>query len=382
MRFYYYYPTWNKPSGGNKQIRLMGSLLSELGVEACLLRDRKFFAADPPFDDNVFYGVPVPVAPFPFEDAGAHLRPEDVVVLPEVLLDRTLPQCRGWRCRLALNNQNGFYGLRYRPPLRETRRAIEFAVANAPYVASLCRNYLAIPAERIFLIPLWVTRPPFELRTDGLPRALSVCYMPRKIPDEARRVRELVRATHPDVPWVEIDGLTEPEVAQKYRESSIFFAAQDLEGFGLPAAEAMACGCLVAGFAGTGRFPHPYATTANGFWAPDRDVTAAAEMVRRAIDIVCGGRERYDQYLDAGRQTARRFTKVPVLDALADLMRVVERRGYGARKNTVAGLGWGGELFAHRLLYNYDQLGWAGRLLSSVSKTTKPLRKFLGAATS
>jgi hypothetical protein len=378
MRVYFYYPTWDKPSGGNKQIRLMASLLAELGVETLLLRDRKFFSAETPFDDNVFYGVPVPVALFPFEDAGARLQPEEVVVLPEVLLDRTLPRCRGWKCRLALNNQNGFYGLRYRPPLRETRRAIEFALANAPYVASLCKNYLAIPAERVFLIPLWVTRPPFDLGTGETPRALSVCYMPRKLPDEARQVRELVRATHLDVPWVEIDGLTEPEVARKYRESSIFFAAQDLEGFGLPAVEAMACGCLVAGFAGTGCFPHPYANAANGFWAPDRDVAAAADRVRRALAVVRGGGEPYERYLDAGHETARRFTKEPVLHALADMVRVVENRGYAARKNSVPGLGWGGELFAHRLLYNYDQLGWAGRLLSSVSKTTKPLRKLLG----
>jgi hypothetical protein len=32
MRFFFY-PTWNKPSGGNKQLRLMASLLMELGVE-------------------------------------------------------------------------------------------------------------------------------------------------------------------------------------------------------------------------------------------------------------------------------------------------------------------------------------------------------------
>src|SRR5437868_847403 len=102
MRFFFLYPTWNKPSGGNKQLRLAASLLAELGVETFLVRDRQYYAPGAGFDDNVFYGVPVPVAPFPFEEAGTHLRPEDVLVLPEVLLDRTLPLCKGWKCRLAL----------------------------------------------------------------------------------------------------------------------------------------------------------------------------------------------------------------------------------------------------------------------------------------
>jgi hypothetical protein len=378
MRFFYYYPTWDKPSGGNKQLRLAASLLAELGVETFLLRDRKYFAPGTEFDDNVFYGVPVPLAPFTFEDAGAHLRPEDVLVLPEVLLDRTLPLCTEWKCRLALNNQNGFYGLRYRPPLRDTRHAFEFVLVNAPYVASLCKKYLAIPAERIFLVPYWIARSPFDLHAGSAPRSLSVCYMPRKLPDAVRRVRELVHLAHPDIPWVEIDGLPEPEVARQFRASSIFMATQDQEGFGLPAVEAMACGCLVAGFAGTGRFPHPYASAANGFWAPDRDVAAAAGAVCRAISVVRGGGERYEHYLKAGQETARRFTKEPALKTLAEVVKVVEDRSYASRRNSVPGLGWGGELFAHRLLYNYDQLGWAGRFLSSVSKTTKPLRKLLG----
>jgi hypothetical protein len=49
-----------------------------------LVRDRRFFAPDGGFDDNVFYSVPIPLAPFPFEEAGARLKPDDVLILPEV----------------------------------------------------------------------------------------------------------------------------------------------------------------------------------------------------------------------------------------------------------------------------------------------------------
>ena len=256
-------------------------------------------------------------------------------------------------------------------------RSVEFAVANAPYVAALCRDHLGINEQRVFLVPHWVVRSSFELREVEGRRNLAVCYMPRKLPDEGRAVRELVKQTHPDVPWVEIDGLPESRVAQIFRENSLFFAAQDLEGCPLPALEAMACGCLVAGFAGTAAFPHPYATPANGCWAPDRNVHAAADAVRSAIEVVRVGGPRYQQYLEAGRQTAGRFTKEVVKQSLVDMVSVVRERRYAARSPWIKGLGLKGNLFAYKLLYDYDRLGWPGRLLSCVSRTTRPMRRAL-----
>jgi hypothetical protein len=375
MRWFYYYPTFNKPSGGNKQLRLMASLLPGLGVEAFLLRDRKFFADGPgAFDDNTFYGVDVPVADFPFEEGGSHLRPDDVLLLPEVCLERSLSVCRDWMCRLAVNNQNGFYGLRYGPPAPTCRRSFEFVIANAPYVASLCKDFLGIAPQRIFHVPHWVVRPPFEIEERQSTREAAVCYMPRKLPDVVSAVRQKVQQTHPDVRWVEIDGVPEPEVARRYRQNSIFFAAQDLEGCPLTALEAMTCGCLIAGFPGTARFVHPYATPANGLWAADRDVDQAAAAVGKAIDIVRAGGEKYKSYLAAGRETVRRFTKQAVLSALAELVEHVRDRNYLARTNMVAGLGWRGQLCAYRLLYDYDRLGWMGKAVSTLARATKPVR--------
>jgi glycosyltransferase involved in cell wall biosynthesis len=379
MRWFYYYPTFNKPSGGNKQLRLMASLLRELGVETFLVRDRRFQALGG-FDDNVYYGVDVPVTPFPFEEAGDHLGADDVLLLPEVLLKSTLPECRGWKCRLALNNQNGFYALRYRPEGRWAGRTLEFALANAPYVASVTGTFLGVPAGRIFNVPHWIVRPPFDLRDQDGPRRLAVCYMPRKLPDEVRQVRERVQRAYPNVPWVEIDGLPEPEVARVYRDNSIFFAAQDLEGCPLTALEAMSCGCLVAGYAGTARFPHPYADAANGLWVPDRDVAAAAEAVGRAINVVRADPARHRRYLEAGRVTARRFDRQAVRAALVELLPVVAGRSYASRRHDLPRLDWRARLFAYRLLYDSDRLGWPGRVVSWLSAATRPLRRALRTA--
>lgn len=375
MRFFYYYPTWNKPSGGNKQLRLMAKLLGHLGVESFLLRDQQFFGPSGSIDDNQFYGVDVALAPFSFEEAGAHLSGDDVLLLPEVLLESSLATCQGWKCRVALNNQNGFYALRYAPRGAAVGRRLEFALANAPYVASICREFLGVPSQRIFHIPHWVVRPPFELGQGESFRQLAVCYMPRKLPDEVRKVRALVESTHPEVPWVEIDGLPEPEVARRYRENSIFFAAQDLEGCPLTALEAMACGCLVAGYGGTGQFAHPYATADNGLWVPDRDVQGAACAIRSAIDLVRGGGDRWRRYLEMGRRTAARFGEDQVCEALAGMVSVVGKRAYDARRHEIPKFNWRSGLYAYRLLYDYDRLGWPGGLVSRLSRATKPLRQ-------
>jgi hypothetical protein len=89
------------------------------------------------------------------------------------------------------------------------------------------------------------------------------------------------------------------------------------------------------------------------------------------------GGPRNEQYLQAGRDTVRRFTRVAVQDTLREMLAVVENRSYAARQPSIASLGWRGRLLAYRLLYNYDQLGWPGRFVSWLSASTKPLRRVL-----
>jgi hypothetical protein len=373
MRFFYYYPTYDRPSGGNKQLRLQATLLRDLGVETFLLRDAAYFARAEPFDDDTFYRVPVPVAPVPFEHAGEFLQPDDVLLLPEVLLRDSLAACAGWKCRVAVNNQNGFFALRHGPARALARKRIEFVFANAPYVAALSHRFYGVDRSRIFLVPHWIVRPPFEIAPPASDSALSVSYMPRKLPELVRRVKEAVERSHPGVPWVEIDGVPEADVARRLRASKVFFVAQDLEGCPLTALEAMTCGAVVAGFPGTANFPHPYATRANGFWVRDRDADAAAVAVSKAIELARAGGEPYRKMLEAGRATALRFSRDAVLEALREVVDVVSRRAYATRTGPRAALGARGWLQALRLLYDADRLGAAGRVAGKLVGAAKRL---------
>jgi glycosyltransferase involved in cell wall biosynthesis len=76
----------------------------------------------------------------------------------------------------------------------------------------------------------------------GLPKQEdTVCYMPRRGAElAARAARENAALS-----FAAIDGLSETAVAQIMQRSSFYLATSVGEGFGLPALEAMAAGCVV-----------------------------------------------------------------------------------------------------------------------------------------
>ena len=78
---------------------------------------------------------------------------------------------------------------------------------------------------------------------------MRIAYMPRRGGQDAEQVFELLRARGALVGWdvVPLDRLAHDHVARELRKATIFLAFTHQEGFGLPAAEAMACGCYVIG---------------------------------------------------------------------------------------------------------------------------------------
>jgi hypothetical protein len=109
----------------------------------------------------------------------------------------------------------------------------------------------------------------------------SIAYMPRKRRQESDEVLALLHARGALVGWTvrPISGLSEDETARVLRECSVFLAFGHREGFGLPAAEAMACGCIVVGFHGFGG--RDIGDTA--LWIPDGDVVAYAQTVEAVL---------------------------------------------------------------------------------------------------
>jgi glycosyltransferase involved in cell wall biosynthesis len=110
--------------------------------------------------------------------------------------------------------------------------------------------------------------------------------MPRRRADEAAQVLELLKLRGALKGWevIAIDRQSEVEVADLLRSSQIFLSFSQLEGFGLPPLEALACGCLVIGYHGFGGrefFRPPF-----GIAIEDGDVVAFARAVEDVIRLI------------------------------------------------------------------------------------------------
>ncbi len=82
----------------------------------------------------------------------------------------------------------------------------------------------------------------------------QIAFMPRRGVDDALAIINMLRfrGLSDEVAIVPIDGMSQAKVADVLSESLIFLSFAHQEGFGLPAAEAMASGCIVIGYSGNG----------------------------------------------------------------------------------------------------------------------------------
>jgi glycosyl transferase family 1 len=296
-------------------MRYLVRMLVDAGCEAMIVRDRH------DVDDNRFYDCSVPEAEFILRDAPGQVDPSDVIVLPEHQLDRYLTALEAHHARFALNNQNGYLFMTSRPAGRASDHQIEFAIANSEAVAQLTRTLLGLDASRIFHVPHLVKTGAFDLpHVPTAQKPLAVAYMPRKLATLSESIRMRVSERRPDVAWVPIDGVPASDVARLMSSCAIFMSTAHLEGCPLPPLEAMACGCIVAGFGGTPGLAHPYATSDNGLWAKDENETDAIEKVLQAIDLVEHQQARAERIRVCGYDTVERFSVGAVRRALEPLI--------------------------------------------------------------
>ncbi len=150
----------------------------------------------------------------------------------------------------------------------------------------------------------------------------QVAHMPRKLPSEASAIESEFRRRHrrlADVPWVSIDQVSQAEAARVLGESEVFLSLSHRESLGLPPLEAMASGCLVAGYHGEGG--REYMNSLNGWWAEAGDWQACVDGLAAAFDSL----DRRDQELQARRrammQTVARYSPQSMEAALLDYWR-------------------------------------------------------------
>jgi glycosyltransferase involved in cell wall biosynthesis len=114
-------------------------------------------------------------------------------------------------------------------------------------------NYLqnAFSLERLHKITLGIDINLFKYKKK---EQRKIAYMPRKLSEDVNQVINILKLRNKINNWkfVEIDNLTEIEVANCLQDSAIFLSFSHKEGLGLPPMEAMSTGCVVVGYHGQG----------------------------------------------------------------------------------------------------------------------------------
>ena len=126
---------------------------------------------------------------------------------------------------------------------------------------------------------------------------------------EAAFIQDLFRAENPQfrsIPWVQISGVPEEKVATILKDSAVYLSLSRFEAVGLSILEALASGCVVAGFTGFGA--RDYTTASNGYWAAEDDCLDCVDQLTRAVGLVTEGGAMYRHMLEAANITASYYS--------------------------------------------------------------------------
>jgi hypothetical protein len=287
---YFCVPDFDVPSGGVRVTYRHADLLNAAGIPAFVLHRRAGFRC-------TWFANETRVAASQETLVG----PEDIVVIGELAVP--LLRDREPGTRFVVFNQN---------PHLTWQRVPEALVAqytSSPDLAAIIvvsQHSLemvrhAAPEANVVRVHNSIDPRLFHPGADS--PAKRIAYMPRGGRDEAAQVLSLLRARRLLAGWdvVALQGMTEAEVAATLRATTIFLSFAYHEGFGLPAAEAMACGAYAVGFHGFAgvEFLHPEFSTPVG----PGDVLAMA----RAVEAVMEREAREPGWCRARGEAAARY---------------------------------------------------------------------------
>ena len=248
------HPDIRKPIGGAKQMHRFAEALMRCGRKATIIQERANF--HPGWFESKVNTIGLADWRHRYD-----LDPRtDVVVLPETFLP-ALPRY-GQGLPKLLFNQNGAYSFGFRDGdgFPDTAADVLKLYSHSDLIHVLCvsQHDQQLLEQGFNLGPQRVSRLINAIETDlfrpGGSKSRVLSYMPRKNSRDAAIVAALLRSQ----PWFEgwtlepIQGMPQADVAQRLQKSLGFLAFGHPEGFGLPLAEAAACGCALIGYSGLG----------------------------------------------------------------------------------------------------------------------------------
>ena len=248
------HPDIRKPIGGAKQMHRLAEALTACGRQATVIQQQAAF------HPGWFHSQVATIALADWHQRTDLSPRRDVVVLPETFLP-ALPRYAPALPKL-LFNQNGAYSFGLQAgdgfPSDPAQVLQLYRHPDLAHVLCISRHDQQLLQQGFGLGPERVSRLVNAIETDAFrpagPKGRQLAYMPRKNGRDAAIVAALLAQQ----PWFAgwrlqpIHGLPQAKVAKLLQRSLGFLAFGHPEGFGLPLAEAAACGCALIGYSGLG----------------------------------------------------------------------------------------------------------------------------------
>lgn len=269
MKIYFICPSNKFPTGGVKQIYKQVDILNNNGFEAYVLLKNKskkvtWFEnhSQTAYNEQIFFNIKKLLNPkkkYLFETFKNKFRVQieenSILVFPEIY-GKTI-EFIAPKNKKVIFNQNCFYTFNTSlidDVLTKTNQYTNPKTLATIVVSDDSKKYLDFAftnSINIFRIRLGINN---NLFYHNLNKKKKIAFMPRKLEDDIVQILNILKIRNKINDWefISINNKTETEVAAILRESSIFLSFNHREGFGLPPAEAMACGCIVVGYTGIG----------------------------------------------------------------------------------------------------------------------------------
>jgi glycosyltransferase involved in cell wall biosynthesis len=235
-------PALNAPSGGIMKLYEFVDTLNAHNVNSFIVY------ADSNFKNNWFDNVTKTTT---FQSIC--IKQDDILVIPEVIGEEILQYFP--TVRKIIFCQNSFFALKmfYGKPDRAKKFYLHRDIIQVIVVSDHDYDLFEwiFPGIKLSRFICGISEKLFYFTPH---KQMQIAVMPRKLPSDYHFLENLLRvkADLADIPIKTIENIPHAECAAILRESAIFISFSHREGFGLPPAEAMACGCMVIGYHGQG----------------------------------------------------------------------------------------------------------------------------------
>jgi hypothetical protein len=277
MKIYVLCPDHNTPSGGIKKLYRHVDVLNHNGFEACILHRKKGFRC-------TWFENATRIDTYGRAIAAVMRDRESYLVFPEIYGPAIAEYAPG--VKKVIFNQSGYYTFAgYSLDPRELDSPyLSPDVIAALVVSTDTRAYLAYAFPRLAIRRLRNSVDP-ALFAIAEPKRPQIAFMPGKNDEDIVQVINLLkfRGALAGYTLAPIAGRSEAEVAAILGESLIFLSFGAQEGFALPPAEAMACGCIVVGYDGMGG--REFLRPPLAYPVPAKDVVRFAQTVEQVLAL-------------------------------------------------------------------------------------------------